>query len=270
MLPDTTQVSTLLREAAAELILPRFQHLEAGDIQAKSPGDLVTIADIETEQRLTPLLRDLVPGSLVVGEEAASKDPSVMDQLAGDTSVWVIDPVDGTANFAAGISLFAVMVSFVQAGEVVQSWILDPVKDQMAIAGRGEGAWLDGKRMSVAPPATPDHMSGSLALRFGNRQLVRKIAGRSNLIGSVFSFRCAGQEYLSLASGRAHFALYHRLLPWDHAAGWLLHREAGGYSRRLDGSHYTPRTFDGGLLLTPDETSWNALHDVLIGGEEQI
>jgi len=270
MLPDTTQVSTLLREAAAELILPRFQRLEAGDIQAKSPGDLVTIADIETEQRLTPLLRDLVPGSLVVGEEAASKDPSVLDQLSGEKSVWVIDPVDGTANFAAGISLFAVMVSFVQAGEVVQSWILDPVKDQMAVAARGEGAWLDGQRLQVAPPAAPDHMSGSLALRFGNRQLVRKIAGRSNLIGSVFSFRCAGQEYLSLASGRAHFALYHRLLPWDHAAGWLLHREAGGYSRRLDGSDYTPRTFDGGLLLTPDETSWNALHEVLIGGEEQI
>jgi fructose-1,6-bisphosphatase/inositol monophosphatase family enzyme len=111
-------------------------------------------------------------------------------------------------------------------------------------------------------------MSGSLALRFGNRQLVRKIAGRSNLIGSVFSFRCAGQEYLALASGRAHFALYHRLLPWDHAAGWLLHREAGGYARRLDGSAYTPRTYDGGLLLTPDEASWSALHEVLIGGEE--
>lgn len=268
MLPDTTKVSTLLREAAADLILPRFQHLEAGEIHSKSPGDLVTVADIETEQRLTPLLQDLVPGSLVVGEEAASKDAGVMDQLAGEKSVWIIDPVDGTANFAAGIPLFAVMVSFVRAGEVVQAWILDPVKDQMAVASRGEGAWLDQQRLRVAPPAPPDHMSGSLALRFGNRQLVRKIAGRSNLIGSVFSFRCAGQEYLALASGRAHFALYHRLLPWDHAAGWLLHREAGGFARRLDRSDYTPRTHDGGLLLTPDETSWNALHDVLIAGDE--
>jgi fructose-1,6-bisphosphatase/inositol monophosphatase family enzyme len=268
MLPDTTEVSTLLRETAAELILPRFQHLETGDIQAKSPGDLVTVADVETEQRLTPRLRELVPGSLVVGEEATAKDPTVLDRLAGEDAVWVIDPVDGTANFAAGIPLFAVMVSFVRAGEVVQSWILDPVKDQMAVAGRGEGAWLDGERLRVAPPATPDHMSGSLALRYGNRQLVRKIAGRSNLVGSVFSFRCAGQEYVALASGRAHFALYHRLLPWDHAAGWLLHREAGGYSARLDRSSYTPRTHDGGLLLTPDEASWNALHEVLIGGEE--
>ena len=268
MLPDTTKVSTLLREAAADLILPRFQRLETGDIQAKAPGDLVTIADLETEHRLTPQLCDLLPGSIVVGEEAASKDPTVLERLSGDTPVWVIDPVDGTANFAAGIPLFAVMVSLIRSGEVVQSWILDPVKDHMAVAGRGEGAWLDGQRLHVAAPATPDHMSGSLTLRFGNRQLVRKIAGRSNLVGSVFSFRCAGQEYLALASGRVHFALYHRLLPWDHAAGWLLHHEAGGYSRRLDRSAYTPRTHDGGLLLTPDEASWNALHEVLIGGEE--
>jgi fructose-1,6-bisphosphatase/inositol monophosphatase family enzyme len=267
MLPDPTKVSSLIRETAAELILPRFQKLEAGDIQAKSPGDLVTVADIECEHRLTPLLKALVPGSLVVGEEAASKDPTVLDRLA-EEAVWVIDPVDGTANFAAGIPLFAVMVSFVWFGEIVQSWILDPVKDQMAVAARGDGAWLDGRRISVAPPTTPDHMSGSLALRFGNRQLVRKIAGRSNLVGSVFSFRCAGQEYLALATGRVHFALYHRLLPWDHAAGWLLHREAGGFGQRLDRTRYTPRTHDGGLLLTPDEASWNALHEVLMGGEE--
>jgi fructose-1,6-bisphosphatase/inositol monophosphatase family enzyme len=134
----------------------------------------------------------------------------------------------------------------------------------MAVASTGAGAWLDGRRLSVAPPVDAGSMSGSLSIRFGNRHLVRRIAGRSDLVGSVFSFRCAGHEYLALASGRAHFALYHRLMPWDHAPGFLLHREAGGFGRRLDRSAYSPRTHDGGLLLTPDEASWEELYAVLL------
>jgi fructose-1,6-bisphosphatase/inositol monophosphatase family enzyme len=108
-------------------------------------------------------------------------------------------------------------------------------------------------------------MSGSISLRYGNRTLARKIGGRSNLVGSVFSFRCAGHEYLALASGRAHFALYQRLMPWDHAPGYLIHREAGGHGLRLDRREYTPAIHDGGLLLTPDAESWEALHEVLLG-----
>jgi fructose-1,6-bisphosphatase/inositol monophosphatase family enzyme len=265
MTPDIDTVAGRIRAAAAEHILPFFEKLEAGQIEEKGPGDLVTIADLRTEQALTPVLTALIPGSMVVGEEATAKDAAVLDRLNGAGDVWLIDPVDGTANFAAGLPLFACMVAFVRNGEVLASWIFDPVKDIMAVAAAGCGAWSNEKRISVAPPALPEQMSGSLTLRFGNRQLVRKIAGRSNLVGSVFSFRCAGQEYLALSTGRTHFALYHRLMPWDHAPGYLLHREAGGYGRRLDRSCYTPRIHDGGLLLTPDEASWNALHDVLIG-----
>ena len=265
MTPDIDTVAALIRSAAAEHILPFFEKLEAGQIEEKGPGDLVTIADLRTEAALTPLLTALVPGSVVVGEEATAKDRGVLDRLNGEGDVWLIDPVDGTANFAAGLPLFACMVALIRAGEVIASWIHDPVKDIMAVAAAGSGAWSNGRRMSVAPPAMPEQMSGSVTLRFGNRQLVRKIAGRSNLVGSVFSFRCAGQEYLALSTGRTHFALYHRLMPWDHAPGYLLHREAGGYGRRLDRSAYTPRVHDGGLLLTPDEASWNALHEVLIG-----
>jgi fructose-1,6-bisphosphatase/inositol monophosphatase family enzyme len=265
MAPDIEKVATLIRETAAKHILPRFEHLEAGDIQEKGPGDLVTIADLETEQVLTPLLSAMVPGSVVVGEEATSKDPAMLDRLNGAGDVWLIDPVDGTANFAAGMPLFACMVAFIRAGEIIASWIYDPVKNIMATAEKGAGAWSNGKRLSVASTAPPEHMSGSVTLRFGNRQLVRKIAGRTNMVGSVFSFRCAGQEYMALAGGRVHFALYHRLMPWDHAPGFLLHREAGGYGRRLDHSGYSARTHDGGLLLTPDEDSWNKLHTVLLG-----
>jgi fructose-1,6-bisphosphatase/inositol monophosphatase family enzyme len=265
MFPHIDKVAGFIREAAAAEILPRFERLEAADIQEKGPGDLVTIADTEAERVLTNRFKDLLPGVVIVGEEATAADPAVLDRLTGDEAAFVIDPVDGTSNFAAGIPLFAVMVAYVRRGEILASWMYDPVKDLMAEAQAGGGATLNGRRLQVASSAPPATMSGSFSVRFGNRQLVRKIAGRSNLVGSTFNFRCAGQEYLTLAMGKTHFALYHRLMPWDHAPGWLLHREAGGYSRRLDGSAYSPRHIDGGLLLTPDEDSWRALHAVLIG-----
>jgi fructose-1,6-bisphosphatase/inositol monophosphatase family enzyme len=265
MLVDSEKVRRLIVAVADEEVIPRFEKLESGDISEKSPGDFVTIADVASERRLTPALRDLLPGSLVVGEEAVAADPRVLDLLAGDDPVWVVDPIDGTANFAAGIPIFAIMVALVRRGETLAGWIHDPVKGATAAAVIGEGAWRDGKRLSVAIGSAPDSMSGALSLRFGNRQLARRIGGRSNLVGSVFNFRCAGHEYLALASGKAHFALYNRLYPWDHAPGQLIHREAGGFSARLDGSPYTPRETGGGLLLTPDAASWDALHQLLIG-----
>jgi fructose-1,6-bisphosphatase/inositol monophosphatase family enzyme len=261
---DIDRVSALVRDTALSVVLPRFEHLAAAEIHQKAAGDLVTIADLEAEAALTPALAAILPGSLVVGEEATAKDPGILGRLDGDDPVWLIDPVDGTANFAAGMPLFAVMVALCRGGAVLASWIYDPVKDLMATAEEGGGAWANGTRLHVAEEERPDRMSGAVSIRFGNRHLVRRIAGRSNLVGSVFSFRCAGQEYMALATGRAHFALYHRLLPWDHAPGYLLHREAGGFSRRLDGSAYSPRIHDGGLLLTPDEASWMSLHAALI------
>ncbi len=251
------------------LVLPRFEHLAEADIRQKSAGDLVTIADLETEAWLAPRLLDLLPGSTVVGEEGVARDEAALERLAGVDPVWLIDPIDGTSNFASDIPLFAVMVALVRDCEILAAWIHDPVSGRMATAEHGSGAWCDGTRMRVAGEEPPDRMSGAVSLRYGNRQLVRKIAGRSDMVGSVFSFRCAGHEYLALAGGRAHFALYHRLLPWDHAPGMLIHREAGGFGQRLDRSRYTPLTHDGGLLLAPDEASWNALHAVLIGEDDQ-
>jgi fructose-1,6-bisphosphatase/inositol monophosphatase family enzyme len=268
MLPDSDRVARLIAEAAAAEIMPRFEKLGAGDVSEKGPGDLVTVADTESERVLTAALGALLPGSLVVGEEAVAADRGVLAALAGEDPVWLIDPVDGTANFAAGIPMFAVIVALVRRGETVMGWIHDPVRRATAHAERGAGAWCEGKRLKVAPSSPPGAMSGALNPRLGNRRLARKIAGRSNLIGSSFNFRCAGQEYMALAGGKAHFALYQRLHPWDHAAGQLLHAEAGGYSALLDGSPYSPRKGEGGLLLTPDRTSWRALHEILIGETE--
>ena len=100
--------------------------------------------------------------------------------------------------------------------------------------------------------------------RVGNRSLARRLPQSSRFIEIVFDYRCAGQEYIALASGAAQCAYYNRLNPWDHAPGFLLHREAGGFGARLDRSPYDPREAGFGLMLAPDQASWTALREVLV------
>jgi fructose-1,6-bisphosphatase/inositol monophosphatase family enzyme len=264
---DIDAVARLIAEAAAEEIMPRHAKLAAGDVREKGPGDLVTVADEAVERRLAPQLIDLLPGSCVIGEEAAAVDDSVFKRLQEPAPVWIIDPVDGTANFAAGNGDFGVMVALVQSGRTVIGWIHDPVNRRMATAEQGAGAWLDGQRLAVAPaPADPAALSGTLLVgSYGDPELGRRIQQRRDRVRPVKSRRCAATEYLQLATGQMHFALFSRLMPWDHAPGVLIHAEAGGYNGYIDGGGYEPaRIAAKGLLLAPDRASWQALYDRLI------
>ncbi len=263
---DLDRVSHLIKDVAAAEILPRFDKLAAGEIEEKGPGDLVTVADKAAELALAPRLSELVPGSVVVGEEAAAADPSILSRLAADAPVWVIDPVDGTANFAAGIPLFGVMIGLIHRGAVVAAWIADPMRQRMAIAEAGAGAALDGRPLTVAKPREPEHMSGILTFRTGERDQAATVARNAARVASHMSLRCVAHEYLLLAEGRLHFAQYNRTFPWDHAPGWLLHKEAGGYARRLDGRAYDPGEIHAPILFAPDEESWHALKAALFHG----
>ncbi len=268
MRPDIDRVTRLIEEAAALEIMPRFQRLTAGDIREKAPGDLVTIADEAVEARLSPLLTGLLPGSLVLGEEAAAADPTLLNHLLGEEAVWIIDPVDGTANFAEGRPAFALIVALVVGGRIEAGWIHDPVAGRMATAVAGEGAWLGGQRLRVAaaPEATSDMAGVLLSGSFGSRELGRKVEARRRSLRALRSVRSAGLEYLRLVSGEMHFALFTKLMPWDHAAGVLLHGEARGHGRYLNGGTYEPAAIArSGLLLAPDAESWQRLHATLLG-----
>ncbi|HEY0700993.1 MAG TPA: inositol monophosphatase family protein, partial [Micromonospora sp.] len=133
-------VAALLRRAAAEAILPVFRRLDDSQIGEKAPGEVVTVADHRAEEIIAEGLPRLLPGSTVVGEEAVADDPTVLDRLRDPGAVWLVDPLDGTANFAAGHRPFAVMVALRRAGETAASWILDPVADSLAVAVAGAGA----------------------------------------------------------------------------------------------------------------------------------
>ena len=266
MTPDSKTVIAIIREVAATEIMPRFGNLGEGDIASKrSPSDLVTTADIEAERRLSQALTRLCPGSAVIGEEAAEHDPAVFGALAGAAPVWLVDPVDGTRNFAHDKPCFAVIVAYCLAGETVAGWIHDPVADATAWAAKGGGAWIedrDGARpIHAAAPGDLERMTGSLGYRLARRIEARRESGLT-MPGKTVRYGCVGREYMDLGRGALDFAHYTRLKPWDHAAGALIHHEAGGFSQITD-DHTPYRPAPGiqetTLLLAPDEAAWQAL-----------
>jgi fructose-1,6-bisphosphatase/inositol monophosphatase family enzyme len=261
---DLDKVAAIIRETAEQEILPRFRGLAAADVWRKKSGQLVTVADTEAERWLAPRLAALLRGSVVVGEEASEDDPALLDRIAGERAVWLVDPLDGTSNFAEGKPAFAVMVGLVIEGRCVAGWIHDPLPNRTAVAAAGQGARLDGARLRVADAAPLGDMSGVLNLGYFDPAKRRRIRDRRDLLGKVESQRCAGHEYMALAAGRRHFALFNQIWPWDHAAGVLIHQQAGGFAARLDRSAYRPTQRNGGLLAAPDPGSWAALHAFLM------
>lgn len=264
-------LDAILRDAARAEIMPRFRRLAEGDVRAKSgPLDLVTEADEAAERKITAALLVQFPGCVVIGEEAASADPSLLTRLQDADLAFVVDPVDGTSNFAWGLPLFATMAAVLIRGEVVGAVIHDPVGHDSAMALRQQGAWTqheDGHHadLKVAAPVPLAQMVGGASWRFLPGDLGLQVAARLPRVAASFSYRCAGHEYRILAAGHCHYLLYGRLLPWDHAPGWLLHQEAGGYAACFDGTFYRASSYDGGLICTPDADSWQILHEALIG-----
>ena len=260
----------LLRTAARVEIMPRFRKLDAGDVRQKSgPLDLVTEADEAAERLITNGLLRRFPGSVVIGEEAASADPSCLAVLGDADLAFVVDPVDGTANFAAGLPLFGVMAAAIVRGEIVAAAIHDPVCDDTALAVRGGGAWSeapDGRRtdLRVAAPVPAEQMTGNVSWRFLPEPRRGTVCANLPRLAGSWDYRCAAHEYRMACAGHCHLLFFNRLMPWDHAPGWLLHQEAGGYSARLDGSPYTPLRSDGGLICAPDRASWEAAREALL------
>jgi fructose-1,6-bisphosphatase/inositol monophosphatase family enzyme len=268
--PDHEQLDAILREAARREVMPRFRRLADGDIRAKqNPVDLVTEADEAAERFICAELAKAFPGAALIGEEGVTKDPSLLEKLAQADLAFVIDPIDGTLNYASDLSLFAVMAAVIIKGEIAAAVIHDPAAEDSAMALRGGGAWLsraDGasRDLRVAPAVAIRHMNGMASWQYFPEPLRSTLPGRFPAFLEVGSLRCCGQEYRLAAAGRLQFLLYGVLNPWDHAPGVLLYSEAGGHARLLDGRLYTPTERSAGLLCAPDEASWQEIRSTLL------
>ncbi|MSO73191.1 MAG: inositol monophosphatase [Rhodospirillaceae bacterium] len=254
-----------MRDVAETHILPRYQKLAEGDVRSKTrPGDLVTIADVESEHALTRILPGLLPGSCVIGEEAVSANDAELKRLEGDGPVWIVDPIDGTANFVEGNARFAVMIALVRRGETLMGWIHDPVANRTLWAEKGAGAWLEERGPSGAPsPPLRVHVALPLSDSFAELTAGlynREMAGLEGKFARVVRLGSAAHDYWSLTDGRMDVLCFRRLKPWDHAAGLLIHEEAGGYNRLLSGLAYSSAVRDqSGILCAPNRKIWQAI-----------
>lgn len=243
VLPDIDTVTALIHQVSQQIIMPRFRALSAADVRAKaSDGDLediVTVADQEAESALSAGLRAVrdVP---VVGEEATAADASLVTLLDDDGPRWVVDPLDGTKNFAAGDTGFGVMVAYVERRAVRASWIHLPARQETFVAEDGAGARLNGAPLRVTAPASDAVVRGSVFVRFmpadSREQFVARLTPH---IEPAPSSGAAAVEYTDVLRGRKDVVVYYRLLPWDHGAPALILRESGGAVVHLNGEPYT-------------------------------
>ena len=234
----TEEVSELLIDVAARVVLPRWRRLGADDVFDKGHGDLVTVADREAERELGAALAAATPGALIVGEEAVAEGVTNLADLAGAGHAWLIDPVDGTGNFAHGSPDFAVMVAEVVGGATERAWIWQPVHERLYVAERGRGASRNGEPIPPRPrPGVPvGTVPGSRRARVAEQLRV------------VPSWRCCGMEYPALLEGDRDFLVYRTVKPWDHLPGALLVAEVGGRVATLEGADYRAGV-DGSLLV---------------------
>ena len=246
----------LVRRVARDEIMPRFRRLPAGSVQSKAaPDDLVTEADLSAEAAISAGVPTILPDALVLGEEAISADLSLLDGLAGADCAVILDPVDGTWNFAKGLTTFGVILAVAEKGETVFGLLYDPVMDDWIRASRGRGAWFerpegDRVRLRISGEASIPDAVGFVPLFLYPIDARQKLAGAIPGFRRIWSVRCSCHEYRLLAQGHADFCLSGSLNPWDHAAGALAVAEAGGAAGLLDGRAYSAGITQGGYLVT--------------------
>jgi fructose-1,6-bisphosphatase/inositol monophosphatase family enzyme len=254
----TEAVYGVITHAANTAIAPRYQKLGDGEIIEKAANDLVTVADREAELLLAEGLARILPEAAIVGEEAVHADAGVMDRLSSDLC-WIIDPLDGTHNFAHGHPPFGVLVALAQGGVAIGGWIYDVLSGRFCHARAGEGAFVNGEQIAARTTGqTPPLAAISTLFTATERR-----AAFSERVEPHYTMvpipRCAAEQYPRLVLGVNDLTIFERTLPWDHAAGALFLNEAGGKAARFDGSAY--RVDDGrrGLIGASSPALWEDL-----------
>ncbi len=216
--------AAIAREAGA-VARRRFADRASFTIGLKGPQDFLTEVDGEVERFVAGRLHGLFSGDGFIGEEGEGR-------LAQDGApTWVVDPIDGTANFARGIPHFCVSIALTVAAHAEAGVIFDPVKDELFAAGRGGGAFLNGAALKVS--TTTDMRAAAIEIGWNMRSGPEKFLGLTTRVVAQGAavMRC-GSGALALAyvaAGRTDAFIEHHINAWDCLAGNVLVAEAGGY-----------------------------------------
>ena len=232
MFPESVnELTQIVRAIADRELPPRFCcHSET----RKSDGSLITEADLVMQGALAEALRQRWPDIGILGEEMEeSEQRQALREM--DKGIWCIDPLDGTSNFSIGVPYYAVSLALLRNNVVETGVVYDPSRKECFAAGRGQGAWLNGRRLLQQRLATP--LSQGMAL-IDLKRLPAELASRlasEPPYKSQRSFGAVALDWCWLAAGRCHVYLHGRQKLWDYAAGWLILQEAGGSAMTLEG-----------------------------------
>lgn len=235
--PSSTQfdaIVELVRDVARSEILPGFRQFHGMVSTKTAPTDLVTEYDRKAEAAIARGLATILPQAAIIGEEAVSAAPELLRHLDDEGTVVVVDPIDGTWNYAAGIAVFGVLVSVVQAGRTIFGLLYDPLCDDWVRVEAGAGAWFytdaakAGRRLSIGSDLAHRGFVPHRLADFG--PLYAALPDHTRLT----SLGCSCHEYRSVVLGHADFLFSSQPSPWDHLAGVLAVTEAGGSVRPAD------------------------------------
>ncbi|MDK9696626.1 MAG: inositol monophosphatase [Siculibacillus sp.] len=237
-----------------------FGEVENLQVSHKGPADFVSAADRKAEQIVREELAKARPTWGFLGEEGGATEGS------DPSHRWIVDPLDGTTNFLHGIPIFAVSIALERNGQLVAGVIYNPVMDELYVAERGSGAFMNDRRLRVA--ARHDLKAcvigtGIPFIGHGDHPLFMRRMGA--VMGEVAGIRRCGAAAIDLAwvaSGRLDGFWEQPLNPWDMAAGIVLIREAGGFVSDLDGRD---RIFETGGIVAGNENVHRRLHALLAG-----
>ena len=221
---------------AGRILMKHFRNLETYEKKGEGDIDLVTIADKESEAAVIRAIEQLYPDHAILAEESGAVGEQSKEYL------WIIDPLDGTTNFAHGVRNFAVSIGLYRNGKAIAGGVYAPALGEMYLAARGHGATRNGERLHVSDVATLKEALLVTGFPYNRNEVV------DWLMATIGSFLTKSQGMLRLGAAALDFAMVAgghldgfyepNLKPWDMAAGALLVEEAGGRMSKLDGSGF--------------------------------
>ena len=258
---DPLYIATAIDAALAVGRIQRQFFRQNPAVEKKGPIDLVTEADLAAERHFRGIIERRFPSHVVLGEEGAGQAGP-----AGARCRWIIDPVDGTTNFAHGLALFCVSIALEIDGQIEVGVVYDPMAEELFTAERGQGARLNGVPIAVSPRSELVDSLLCTGFPYSVREHPRRqVEVFRAFLGRARAVRRLGSAALDLcyvAAGRFEGFWEEQLHAWDMAAGVLIVEEAGGRVTRYDDSRVD---LFGGQIVATNRRIHGAMLDVIRG-----
>jgi len=250
------QVGSQAAKAAGAYLFSHFGTIRPDEVDEKGRNDFVTFVDRESEKRIVQIIREAFPHHAVLAEEGGNYQKD-------GTYQWIIDPLDGTTNYIQHIPFFCVSLGVRKGSEVVAAIIYDPNHDELFTAARGQGAWLNGKPISVSANTRPERAALATGYPWRTKRLLPQyLLTFEEIFLHTASTRRLGSAAMDLcyvAAGRFDAFWEMGLSPWDIAAGSLLVQEAGGVVTDFwNGPHF----LETGFIIAGNSTMHRLIQEI--------